>query len=303
MEAIKNNPLPRGGCVMAIGVFDGVHVGHAFLLEKAKSEAEKLKKPLFVFTFTETPKNEYSKNISLVSEKPRLLEKCGADMVYTADFSRLRGLSPEDFVKNVLIGQFDTYCVVCGYDFRFGSGRRGDTEMLFSLLESDGRECVVIPPVYVGDEIVSSTLIRGYISKGDMEKASKLLGRAYSFSLPVSNGSKIGRTLGFPTINQRFPDELVTPSFGVYACRCEFDGKTMDGVADVGTKPTVDGKGGAVCETHIFGFCGDLYGKTVKTELLRKFRDEKKFASVEELKTAIEEDTKKAKEYFAKKAK
>ena len=302
MRIITYNDLPLdGGCVLAIGVFDGVHVGHASLLEKAKKEADAANVPLVVFTFEETPKNEYSKHISSSSEKTLLLEKCGADMVYFASFDACRGMTPDIFVNDVLVGLFGVKCVVCGYDFRFGVNRSGDAACLTSLLENHGRTAVVIPPVYVSDEVVSSTLIRRYISEGDMEKASLLLGYGYSFTLPVEEGNHIGRTMGFPTINQRFPAYRLAPSFGVYACECTFDGITLQGVADIGVKPTVTDKNEIICESHLFGSVGELYGKTVKTVLFKKLRSEKKFVSLSILKEAIAADTDAAKRYFANK--
>lgn len=301
MKIITNNDLPfENGCVMAIGVFDGVHVGHASLLAKAKAESLAENVPLIVFTFAETPKNEYSKMLSTQSEKLSLLEKCGADGVYTADFAAYRDMTPEVFAESVLVGRFNAKSVVCGYDFMFGAGRRGNAETLKALLEKHGRTVTVFPPVTVGGEVVSSTLIRKYVADGDMEKASLLLGYDYSFTIPVENGRHIGRTLGFPTVNQRFPDGFPIPSFGVYACRCEIDGVVFNGVADVGVKPTVAENGDTVCETHVFGDVGELYGKKIKTTLLKKIRDEKKFASLSELGDAIAKDVEDVKEYFAR---
>ena len=302
MKIITYNDLPlQNGCVLAIGVFDGVHVGHASLLAMAKKEAEAENVPLVVFTFEETPKNEYSKHISSSSEKTLLLEKFGADMVYFASFGACRDMTPEIFTNDVLVGLFRVKCVVCGYDFRFGANRSGDAACLTALLEKKGRNTVVVPPVYVGDEIVSSTLIRRCVSDGDMEKASRLLGYGYSFTLPVEEGNHIGRTMGFPTVNQRFPDYRLAPSFGVYACECTFDGITMQGVADIGVKPTVTDKNEVICESHLFGSVGELYGKVVKTVLFKKLRSERKFSSLSELREAIAADTDAAKRYFANK--
>ena len=304
MEIITYNDLPlESHCVMAIGVFDGVHVGHTVLLETAKEQAKKLGTPLVVFTFEETPKNEYSKHISSSSEKLALLEEHGVDKVYFEDFASCRDMTPSGFVTDVLINRFNVLCVVCGHDFMFGKNRSGNTETLKNLLEDSGRTVTVVPPVYVGNDIVSSTLIRKCISEGNMEKASLLLGRNYSFTLPVSEGNHIGRKLGFPTVNQRFPSYRLVPSFGVYACGTEFDGKSYNGVADIGVKPTVSDKNEINCETHIFGGSFVLYGKSVKTTLYKKLRDEKKFTSVGELKNEIEKDVEKAKEFFDKSAK
>ncbi len=300
MKIITVRDLPfEKPCVISIGNFDGLHVGHASLLEKAKSIAVKKGIPMVVFTFEETPKNILAKHITRSSDKLKLLEIYGADAVYFEDFEACRDMFPREFIKEVLIGKFNASDVVCGYDYRFGKNRSGDSGTLVKTLEEAGRSAVVVPPVSVGGVAASSSLIRQYIKDGEINKASELLGRRYSFNLPVVEGRHIGRKIGFPTINQLFPPYQLVPAFGVYACLCEIGGVFYKGVSDIGVKPTVSDTNDVICETHILDFDENMYRRDVRIFLFSKLRDEKKFSSIEKLKEAVAEDVKKTKNYFS----
>ncbi len=300
MGIITERDLPLAGSrVVAVGNFDGVHLGHACLLERASEIASAEGMPMVVFTFEDTPKNTLAKHITRSSDKLRLLEIYGADGVYFEDFESCRNMTPHEFIKDVLIGRFGTKTVVCGYDYRFGVHRSGDSGVLARILEENGRNAVIIPPVTVNGVVVSSTLIRQYIKDGEINKASELLGRRYSFNLPVVEGRHIGRKIGFPTINQRFPEYQLVPAYGVYACLCEIGGVFFKGVADIGVKPTVSESGEVVCETHILDFDENMYHRDVRVFLFAKLRDEQKFASLDELKRAVANDVKKTRNYFS----
>lgn len=300
MKIITVRDLPFDGeCVISIGNFDGVHLGHAKLLEKAAEIAEEHGIPMVVFTFEDTPKNSRSKHITRSSDKLRLLEIHGAAGVYFEDFETCRNMTPREFIKSVLIDRFNVKTVVCGYDYRFGINRSGDAAVLSRILEEYGRNAVVIPPVTVNGVVVSSTLIRQYIKDGEINKASELLGRRYSFNLPVVEGRHIGRKIGFPTINQHFPEYQLVPAYGVYACLCEIGGVFYKGVSNIGVKPTVSDSNEVICETHILDFNEDMYRRDVRIFLFSKLRDEIKFDSLDELKAAVANDVKLTRNYFS----
>jgi riboflavin kinase/FMN adenylyltransferase len=156
----------------------------------------------------------------------------------------------------------------------------------------------LVPPVKIDDETISSSAIRQYIESGNVEKGSAMLGRNYSFTLPVVHGKTLGRKLGAPTLNQTIPEGVLIPSFGVYATRATVGGKTYCAVTNIGTNPTVSEDKTVKCETHILGFSGDIYGETVKTEFLKKLRGEMKFSGKDDLAAAIAADIRAAKQYF-----
>lgn len=300
MSIITARDLPlEGGCVVALGNFDGVHLGHVRLIEKAAENAAARGVPNIVFTFEETPKNTLAKHITRSSDKLRLLELCGASGVYFEDFETCRHLPPQDFIEDVLIRRFDAKTVVCGYDYRFGVRRSGDAGALARILEENGRDALIVPPVKVNGVIVSSTLIRQYIKDGEINKASELLGRRYSFNLPVVEGRHLGKRIGFPTINQHFPEYQLVPAYGVYACLCEIGGVFYKGVSNIGVKPTVSASGEVICETHILDFNEDMYRRDVRIFLFSRLRDEIKFSSLEKLKEAVAKDVEGAKNYFS----
>ena len=303
MKIITDRDLPLSGrTVLTIGAFDGVHIGHACLLRSMCAVSGEKRLPNAVWTFAESPKalQQGAKYITGSVEKMEALEKLGAEQIYFADFERCRSMTPSEFVEKALIGDFHADTVVCGFDFRFGASRAGDAQTLKALLAQAGVSCIVVPPVKAGDETVSSTLIRRKLAEGDIEGASFLLGRRYSFLLPVIHGRRLGRTIGFPTINQRFPAYQVVPAYGVYACLCEVDGKLYRGVSNIGVRPTVsEHEDAPLCETHIFDFSDDLYDKEARVYLCRRIRPERRFDSVEALREQVEHDKQAARAYFA----
>lgn len=303
LKIITDRDLPLSGrTVLTIGAFDGVHIGHACLLRSMCAVSGEKRLPNAVWTFAESPKalQQGAKYITGSVEKMEALEKLGAEQIYFADFERCRSMTPSEFVEKALIGDFHADTVVCGFDFRFGASRAGDAQTLKALLAQAGVSCIVVPPVKAGDETVSSTLIRRKLAEGDIEGASFLLGRRYSFLLPVIHGRRLGRTIGFPTINQRFPAYQVVPAYGVYACLCEVDGKLYRGVSNIGVRPTVsEHEDAPLCETHIFDFSDDLYDKEARVYLCRRIRPERRFDSVEALREQVERDKQAARAYFA----
>lgn len=295
MIRLGKDDLPlAGGCVMTIGNFDGVHLGHRSLIGKTAAVAEKLGLPSLVLTFKEHPQsllgNRDFKYILGQEDKAALVEAAGADLYCLLGFAELKDMSPTEFADTVIIGLLGARHVVCGYNFSFGRGGVGTPQALRALLEERGVGFTLNPAVTTDIGSVSSTRLRALIGAGDMESAATLLGRLYGFTLPVVHGRRLGSKLGSPTINQLFPEDRTVPAFGVYAVFCEIDGMTYGGVANIGMRPTVGGTDLPLCETHIFGFNGDLYGKEVRVKLYRRLRGEKKFPDLQALRTQIARD-------------
>jgi len=289
---------------VALGNFDGVHIGHAGLIGCAVEYAGKTGIRSAVWTFADgagvLPNKPGVKCITGTEEKLALIASLGVDYVILEDFGSVRNLSPEQFVRGILKKQCRAAAAVCGFNFRFGIGGSGDSEALRLLMAP--QDCIVVPPVYLDGEPVSSSSIRARIEAGDMETAARLLGRRFSVSGPVVHGKELGRTIGIPTINQNFPDGQIVPKSGIYACLAEIDGKKYPGVTNVGIRPTIVGDSHRInCETHIIGFEGWLYDQLVTVHFYHRLRDEMKFADIEALRQQIGCDIAAAAEYFSHK--
>lgn len=311
MRIITELNLPyKEKTVLSIGNFDGVHLGHAKLIKVFTDISREEKQPGIVFTFAQNPKSFFTgvpiKYITGTEDKMRILSQLGAKNIYFADFEEMRDLSDQEFVDRVIIEKFNAKTVVCGYDFRFGKDRIGNTETLKEMLAAKDINLTVIKAETIDGKEISSTWIRQLLINGEAEAAERLLGRPYNFNLPVVSGRQIGRSLKFPTINQEFPPYRIVPAFGVYAVLCEAKGETYQGIANIGVRPTVN-KGRSeeevlpLCETHLFGFDGDLYHQNVRVSLKKRLREEIEFSSMAELKAQINRDVITAKEYFEKK--
>lgn len=287
---INNKDINNGVCV-AVGTFDGVHLGHRAMLCELVAEAKSQNLAAAVFTF-DTDDNPKSHRKMLASEQKKLslFAKIGVDLVFSAPFSQIRSMSATDFVEQVLYNELNARVVVCGYDFRFGCDRAGDVSVIKELLSPKGVKVIVQDAVRFGDTPISSTAIRSFIAEGDVATANKLLGRAFSIENEIVGGAKIGRTLGFPTANQIYPAHIAVLRYGVYAVRCTLGSSTYNGVANVGIKPTVANTDAPVCETYLFDFDGDCYGMYAVTEFVAFIREEKRFSSLDALKEQIERD-------------
>ncbi len=284
----------------ALGNFDGVHLGHRALLEIAaqKKNADRSA----VWTFCE-PSSRTTNGISLLTdpeERLAIFRELGIDLVFLADFASVRGLDRETFAKEVLYRDCHVRTAVCGFNFRYGMKASGNAETLKAVFSELGGEVIVVPPFALNGMTVSSTAIRTALSKGDVEAASEMLTHPYAITSEVLHGKKLGRQLGFPTANQVFPPLCAIPRFGVYAVRMTVDGKEYHGVANVGVRPTVEHTTAVNCETFLLDFHGDLYGKIVKTEFLHFLRAERRFDSVSELKSAVDQNIREAEAYFEK---
>lgn len=291
-------------CVAALGNFDGVHIGHRALLDKITALAADSPEGTasLVWTFSSHTRNLLEgmalPQICTQEQKIGLFQSSGVDAVVFDDFSRVRSFSPDEFIRQVLVEQLRCTAVVVGWDFRFGEGGTGDAGLLSEHLAIRGVEVHVIPPVLWQGEVISSSLIRSCLTRGDITRANAMLGRYFSLLLPVVGGRQIGRTLNAPTINQLFPPGQIIPAYGVYLSRCLVNGRYYGGVTNIGVKPTLDG-GGPSAETHLLDFDGDLYGQTIEVGLIQRLRGERRFSSLEELKEQIQLDISTARSHFS----
>lgn len=294
MNIIKlydNTELDR--TVVAVGNFDGVHIGHAALIEEAVRLARENGCEPAVWTFTDYAPKKDKKHIITAKKRYELFRALGVRLVFEDDFNDVCDMSAIRFVKDVLIKKCGALYAVCGYNFRFGKGAKGDAKMLKTLMERAGAHARIIDEIKINGTAVSSTAVKRALSDGDIALANAMLNRPFSVTLPVIHGRRIGTGLGFPTINQDYPAELTDLRRGVYACRVDIDGVSYKAVSNVGIKPTV-GADGVTVETHIIGCDMDLYGREIKVEFLFFIRDERKYDTLRELQEQIKKDVKKA---------
>ena len=278
---------------VALGNFDGMHVGHMAVLEAAKSFESEGLMPVAVLFDEHSLKAITGKAPAMlmtVTERNRIINENGLK-IETLVFNEIRDLSPSDFVEKILVGRLGAAAVCCGYNYRFGKGASGTAQTMSEICGRLGLKCRVSGEVDVDRCAVSSTKIRGFIENGEIEKANKMLGRPFGFSSRVIDGDKRGRVLGFPTINQIIPEELAMPRFGVYQSVVTVNGEKFKGVTNVGRRPTV-GTEKILSETHILDFDRDIYGENVDVRLIKFIRPEKKFSSFDELARQIKSDAK-----------
>ena len=287
----------KGKTAVALGFFDGVHVGHKAVIENAVKYSRENNIPAVVWTFLNSPKKA-SLSITDNDERKALFEALGVDILIAFPFSEdVKGLTKDKFVNTVLKENLNAQKVFCGFNYSFGAGGKGTPEELKQLCEKQDISVEISKEISVDGETVSSTRIREFIENGFPEKASRLLGRPYSISGTVTNGKKLGRTLGFPTANVHIPENKVFPKDGVYLTVTSFEGKSLYGITNIGTNPTVDEKLRRA-ENFIFDFGEDIYGKEIKIEFLRFIRGERKFDSVELLAEQVKKDIETAKSYI-----
>ena len=291
--------------VIALGCFDGVHLGHVAVIEAAKRHAKALRCPCTVWTFAEPPKNFFrSQAVPLLTdadEKQARIDALGADTLVCIPFDHsIASLDATAFVEELLIGRLKACHLVCGYNYHFGAKGAGNTDLMQTLCEKNRIGLTVVEPITIDGLPISSSEIRLALSEGRPEDAQAMLGRAYSITETVTDGQHLARTLGFPTINQIFPKKRAVPRAGVYLTRATLaDGRRYFGISNVGTRPTVADH--TLCaESHLFDFSGDLYGQTVTVEFLSFLRAERKFDSVDALAEQVRADMQTAKQLSVK---
>jgi len=283
---------------VALGVFDGVHLGHRAILGLAVSHASAAGMQSIACTFDPHPLEVLQPGraplpITTLDERLALIEGCGLDLAVVLPFTReLASMEPEAFVTDVLVTRLGARDVVVGFNHRFGRGARGDAAMLRSLGERLGFRTHVAEPLVVDGVAVSSTEIRAALQRGDLAMAGRLLGRAYTLSGSIAHGAGRGRTLGFPTANI-VPTRPVLVAPGVYACAAEVAGRKERSVVNVGVRPTF-GETALAVEAYLLDFVGGLYGQTMTLTFVSRIREERRFPSVDALKTQIEADAEEA---------
>ncbi len=286
--------------VVTLGKFDGMHRGHQKLIKKAKEIAVKTGGRTVMFTFDVPPQTAFGQDVNgrIVTslEKRLLAERFGIDVFVECPFTeRLRGMSAEEFMDGILKRRLCASAIVAGEDFRFGKDRGGDAAFLLDNSARFGIEAHIVEKEKDGGRDISSTYIREEIEKGDIKNADRLLGYDYFILGQIVHGKRLGRNLGFPTINITPPTDKLLPPNGVYASATHIDGKSYKSISNIGVKPTVGG-GRLGVETFILDFSGDLYGKEVEISLSDFIRPEMRFDSIEQLKERVIYDIEKRRE-------
>ncbi|MBE6656925.1 MAG: riboflavin biosynthesis protein RibF [Ruminococcaceae bacterium] len=275
----------------ALGCFDGVHLGHAALLKTACDTARQNGSEPAVWTFLTPPFPGRAKQLTGLSEKLTLFAGHGIRYAFLYDFSEVRTLAPETFVRDILIGQCHAAACVCGFNFRFARDAVGTPDVLSSLLSSYGRTLHIQPAVIANGLPISATRIRSLLAAGDTVTAAAFLGRPYSFCLPVVHGKELGRTIGVPTINQNPTADMQIPSAGTYASTVTVDSVAYPAVTNIGIRPSIVGDNHVPnAETHIIGYRGWLYDKPVTVSFRQRLRDEIHFPSLDALREQIASD-------------
>lgn len=282
---------------IALGTFDGLHIGHKAVLSAALSLSND---NAVAVTFDEPPRRytsgEFIPMLMSADEKNRKLLEMGFSAVDVLDYKEVHDIPAEKFL-DILFLKYNVKAVACGFNYRFGAGGAGDAAMLTAYCHEKGAEAVVCPATVIQGQTVSSTLIRELIADGKISFANTLLGRNFAISGKVVHGDARGRTIGFPTVNQMLDGNIVTPKFGVYSAAVTVCGKRYPAVTNIGIRPTFVLKK-PMSETNIIGFDGDLYGDSISVELLSYIRPETRFDGLESLKNAIMHDAETAKSVF-----
>lgn len=313
VRGIAELDRPVSKSVVCIGNFDGVHLGHRALVERARERATVLGAQTLAFTFKPHPQIALKPGtpLSLLStydEKLELLQSLGVDLIIEEPFGRqFSTTEPEQFFSETLIGRLNAAAIVVGYDFAFGRERQGHLEQLQAFCAASGVELDVVPPQRLEGEVISSSQIRKHLSVGEVARANGLLGRPFSYAGVVVRGEGRGRLLGFPTANLKLENKLTLP-YGVYATRAVRDDRSFVSVTNVGVRPTFAAPAGAalqgtelpaLVEAHLLDVTLDLYGSVLKVEFFEMLRPERKFAGVDALKAQIALDAKAARAKLA----
>lgn len=302
VRGIESYPPDAGESAVALGVFDGVHLGHRAILATAVAEARRHGLVALACTFDPHPLEVLQPAraplpLTSLADRLALIAETGIDAAVVVAFTReVAVVEPEGFVRDVLVGALQARDVVVGFNHRFGRGARGDSALLEALGGKLGFRAHVIPPLAIEGTPVSSSEVRAALQAGDVERASRLLGRPYSAEGEVVRGAGRGRTLGFPTANVRTDHPLQLPA-GVYACQAFAGADRHAAVINVGVRPTF-GETELLVEAHLLDFAGDLYGRRLRLQFLRRLRAERKFPDVEALRRQIALDVAAARTAF-----
>lgn len=296
------NDLPLGtkGRVIALGLFDGIHQGHIDIIRKTAEIAERDGLTSTVQTFRNLIKSD-TKSLYTADERLELIGGIGADELLVLDFDDVKDMEPEQYLTDIILYRAVADTIVMGEDYRFGKNARGDVSMIRKFAKAnDIRVIVVKDRLLEGTEKkISTTWLRQTLGQGDADLARALCGgRDYSYSGYCAHGKKLGRTMGFPTVNINIPEDKFVVRRGVYVSRVILGHRTLYGVTNIGRRPTLENAVNDVAETHIFDFDEDIYGARVKVELMHFLRAEEQYGSKDELINAVELNKKQAREYL-----
>jgi riboflavin kinase/FMN adenylyltransferase len=301
IRGLYNLRAGQRGCVLTIGAFDGIHLGHQEMIRVLRERAVEYGLPSALLSFEPTPREFFARGtpparLTRFREKFEALQRCGVDRFVCLRFDeRMRRLGREEFVDEVLVKALGVRHIVVGHDFRFGRDSQGDIACLRTLGAAAGFEVTEVPPFEIDGERVSSSGIREALAVGDMAEAAKLLGRPYRMTGKVIHGEKLGRKLGFPTANLRL-QRRATPVAGIFAIRVTGGGLIdAPGVASLGTRPAVNGKE-LLLEAHVFDFNGDLYGQSLHVDFIAYLRPERWFADMDALTEQMNRDAAQARQ-------
>lgn len=287
---------------VVLGNFDGLHKGHQQLIRLGREIADQNGEELAVFTFYPQIQELFDPAFCyLLSEekKAERLGQLGVDVLQTVPFdAQIARLTPEAFVKTILVEKMHAQHVVVGFNYTFGYQGAGNPEKLQELCSQYGISVTVMEPCCVDDEIVSSSTIRSYLKEGRIEKVNEMLGYVYTVSGVVCQGNQIGRTIGFPTANIMAPPKLLLPANGVYAALTKVDGVTYPGILNIGLRPTIKNSVGINIEVNLFHFDADIYGKEIEIGIRYFLRSEVKFSGLEALKAQLEKDKAQTRQLF-----
>jgi riboflavin kinase/FMN adenylyltransferase len=305
LRGLHNLKKEHSGCVLSIGNFDGIHLGHSAVLSRLLIEAKRLQVPATVVTFEPQPEELFAGDnaparLSRLRDKYVQLQKLGLDRLLCISFThKFANMSAQEFIDELLIKQLDVKFLVVGDDFHFGYQRKGDFKLLKEAGRKHGFEVVDTQSLMQKQQRISSTLIRDLLRDGELDQAAQLLGRKYSITGRVGHGRKLGRTIGVPTANLLLK-RRVSPVSGVFVVSVlGIDNKVYQGIANIGHRPTVQGIRQQL-EVHIFDLNRDLYGMQLEVVLECKLRDEVRFNSFAELTAQIETDMEQAREWHKK---
>ncbi|NLW79655.1 MAG: riboflavin biosynthesis protein RibF [Ruminococcaceae bacterium] len=301
MRVFNRRIVPEDGIkptAVALGFFDGVHIGHQAVISAARDAAVAAGWQPAVFTFTQ-PSGQSTKGRQIITldQKNHVLAELGVQYCFEPPFESFSALSPEAFFAEMLMGEYRAKALFCGENYGFGAKRAGNVQRLRELCYANGIHLNVVPTTLYQGLAVSSSRIRQALAAGDMPAAAAMLGRPYAIDYPVRHGRQIGSKLGFPTLNQTFPPEVQPPAFGVYITQAVVDGKAWPSATGYGTRPTVD-DGAPTCETFIPGFEGDLYGRPVQVRFYKKIADPTRFENLEALAEAVQSWARQAQGFF-----
>lgn len=280
---------------LALGFFDGVHLGHQAVISCAVEFAKEIGCQSAVVSFKEHPysyfRKESPKYLLTLEEKYKKIEELGVDYLIELDFGQVCHMTPAQYLEDILIKYFSPTAISTGFNHRFGVDKSGNVKFLSDCQGKFDYLYFATPPQCVYGDVISSTVIRQYIKTGSVYMAVPMLGRKFSVSGTVIRGKELGATIGFPTANILYPEDIIEPPFGVYDVQVELDdGKEYRGIANFGVCPTVSDNGTKTLEVHIFKFKGNLYNRDIKITFNKMIRPEIKFANLDELKTQIELD-------------